>query len=179
MGRQEDHERFTELLRVHHTQLFGYLYALVHDLNDVEDLYQETSVVLWRKFGEYREGTSFFHWARATARYQMLNFLRGRRRRQHLPLGAELEAMLSDVFDELDGDLLQARLEALQECKERLDEEDGRLVDACYGSRRSFRETADQLGRSPKSVYDALGRIRGALMKCIQARLAEKERRPS
>ena len=178
MGQGQQHERFTELLRVHHTQLFGYLYALVHDLNDVEDLYQETAAVLWRKFGEYREGTSFFHWARATARYQMLNFFRGRQRRRHLRFDAELEATLSEVFDEVTCDLLQARLEALKECKERLDEEDDRLVDACYSSRRSLRETANHLGRTPKSVYDALRRIRTALMKCIDARLAEKERRP-
>ena len=139
---------------------------------------QETAAVLWRKFGEYREGTSFFHWARATARYQMLNFFRGRHRRRHLRFDAELEATLSEVFDEVTCDLLQARLEALKECKERLDEEDDRLVDACYSSRRSLRETANHLGRTPKSVYDALRRIRTALMKCIDARLAEKERRP-
>lgn len=177
MGRQEDHERFTELLRVHHAQLFGYLYALVHDLNDVEDLYQETAAVLWRKFDQYREGTSFFHWARATARFETFNFLRGRRRGRHLPFDAEMEATLGGVFGEIDSELLEARLEALKDCKGRLNEEDGNLVEACYGSRRSFRETAHSMGRSPKSVYDALGRIRAALMKCIQARLAEKERR--
>ena len=178
MGRLEDHERFAELLRAHHTQLFGYLYALVHDLNDAEDLYQETSMVLWRKFGDYQEGTSFFSWARAAARYQTLNFRRGRKRRRQVPLSAESEAMLSEVFDELTPDLLQARLEALQDCKQRLDEEDRQLLEACYGSPRNFREIAAELGRSPKSVYDALGRIRGALMKCIEAKLAEKEREP-
>lgn len=176
MGRREDHERFTELLRVHHTQLFGYLYALLHDLNDVEDLYQETAAVLWRRFDEYREGTSFFHWARATAHYQLLNFLRGRRRGHHVTFGDDLEAILGEVFDEVDADLLQDRLEALKECKERLDRDDSRLVEECYGTQRSFRETAHTLGRSPKSVYDALGRIRAALMKCIDARLAERRK---
>jgi RNA polymerase sigma-70 factor (ECF subfamily) len=177
----EDRERFTELLRVHHTQLFGYLYAMVHDLNDVEDLYQQTAALLWRKFGEYQEGTSFFHWARSIARYEMLNFLRQRKRWKHLAFDAEVEGTLSEVFGEVEPDLLQARLEALRECKERLEKEDARLVEACYGSQRSFRETADRLGRSPKSVYDALRRIRIGLMKCIDARLAEKanrERRP-
>ena len=64
MSQPEDHERFTELLWAHHTQLFGYLYRAVHDINDAEDLYEETITVLWKKFGEYREGTSFFSWAR-------------------------------------------------------------------------------------------------------------------
>jgi len=173
MDRPGNDVRFAELLREHHTQLFGYLYALVRDANDAEDLYQETSMVLWEKFGEYREGTHFFRWALATARYKMLNFLRVRKRRWQF--SAELHARLSNAFDELDAGVLQARLEALQDCKQRLGEDDRRLLDACYGSDLSFRETADQLGRSPKSVYKALDRIRGVLMKCIEDRLAEQE----
>jgi RNA polymerase sigma-70 factor, ECF subfamily len=173
MSQSEDHKRFTELLAAHHTQLFGYLYALVHNVNDAEDLYQETVAVLWTKFGEYREGTSFFSWAQAIARYKMLNFLRGRKRQRQL--SAELEATVTRCFNSYDADLLQARLTALQECKERLGDEDRGLLEACYGTDDRFRETADRLGRSPKSVYDALGRIRSVLMKCIKARLAEKE----
>ena len=134
-------------------QLFGYLYALVHNRNDTEDLYQQTSMVLWKKFDEYREGTSFFNWALTAARYEMLNFLRTRSRRRQF--SAELRANLSDDFSALDTTLLQARLEALQDCKERLDEEDRCLLEACYGSERSFRETASHLGRSPRSVYKA------------------------
>jgi RNA polymerase sigma-70 factor, ECF subfamily len=168
-----DHQRFTELLAACHTQLFGYLYALVHDINDAEDLYQETVAVLWRKFGEYREGSSFFAWARTVARHKMLNFLRGRKRSRQI--NADLESMVSHCFDGFDADLLQARLSALDECREKLSKEDHDLLSACYSSDRNLRTTANGLGRSAKSAYDALARIRGALMKCIKARLAEKE----
>ena len=178
MSMSQDRERFTELLQTHHTQLFGFLFALVQNLDDVEDLYQETVAVLWRKFGEFRRDSSFFHWARTTARYETLNFLRRRKLRRHLPFSVELEGKLGAAFDELKPDLLQARLEALQECRKLLALEDNELIDVCYSSRRSFREIAATLGRSPKSVYDALGRIRTALMKCIEFRLVEKEREP-
>lgn len=173
MSAPEDHKRFTELLAAHHTQLFGYLYALVHNINDAEDLYQETVAVLWRKFGEYREGTSFFSWAQTIARYKMLNFFRDRKRQQQL--SEELEATVTKCFNRYDADLLQARLTALQECRDRLRDEDRRLLEVCYGSDDRFNETADKLGRSAKSVYDSLGRIRTTLMKCIKARLTEKE----
>lgn len=172
MSQSDSHKRFTELLAAHHTQLFGYLYALVHNINDAEDLYQETVAVLWAKFREYREGSSFFSWAQAIARYKMLNFLRSRKRQRQL--SAELEATVTRCFNSYDADLLQARLMALQECKDRLEDDDRYLLETCYGADDRFRETANKLGRSPKSVYDALGRIRGALMKCIKARLAER-----
>jgi RNA polymerase sigma-70 factor, ECF subfamily len=174
MTRPDNDERFAELLRVHHTQLFAYLWALVRDANDADDLYQQTSLVLWRKFGEYQQGTSFFSWAVATARYEVLNFLRIRKHRRQF--NADLQTRLNRTFGDLDAGLLQVRLDSLQECKEKLREEDRRLLEVCYGNAISFRETAQQLGRSPKSVYDSLRRIRALLMECIKGRLAKQER---
>lgn len=173
MNRLRNDERFAELLKEHHTQLFGYLYALVHSVSDAEDLYQETCMVLWEKFDDYREGTSFFSWAMATARFKMLNFVRTRKRRSQFT--NELQMRLDEAFNELDTSTLQFRLEALQDCKGQLREEDRGLLDACYGSQLSFRETAEQLGRPPKRVYKSLDRIRALLMKCIETRLTEHD----
>ena len=41
------------LLRQHQTQLFGYIYSLVRDLDDADDLFQQTSLVLWDKFDQF------------------------------------------------------------------------------------------------------------------------------
>ena len=40
-------------LRQHQTQLFGYIYSLVRDLDDADDLFQQTSLVLWDKFDQF------------------------------------------------------------------------------------------------------------------------------
>jgi RNA polymerase sigma-70 factor (ECF subfamily) len=165
-------QRFTELLRQHHIQLFGYFFAMVHDLHDAEDLCQQTSIVLWKKFGAYREGTSFFSWAMAAAKYELLNYYRVRKHRRQF--SSELSEWLTDDFNQFDADLLQSRIDALQECKAGLREDDRRVLEACYESEQSFREAADQLGRSHKSVYRALDRIRVVLMKCIEDRLGKQ-----
>ena len=44
---------FAALLRQHQTQLFGYIYSLVRDLDDADDLFQQTSLVLWDKFDQF------------------------------------------------------------------------------------------------------------------------------
>lgn len=175
MNQLDNDERFAQLLRAHHTQLFGYLYAMVRNINDAEDLYQETTLVLWNKFSEFQEGTNFFAWATAIARYKVSNFVRTRRRQWQFT--AELRNKLGNAFEELDSEVLEARMESLQECKERLADADRQLLDGCYGSDRSFRETANQLGRSPKSLYRALDRIREALLRCIEARLDPRRRK--
>ena len=128
----------------------------------------------WEEFAEYREGTSFFAWAVTAARYEILNFHRTRNRR--LQFNETFRSKLVGAFDELGSDLLQARLEALCDCKERLGEEDRSLLEACYGTGLSFRETAARLGRSVKNVYNVLVRIRAALMKCIEGKLTNQER---
>lgn len=174
MSQSNKDQRFTELLQAHHTQLFGYLYAMVHDLNDTEDLYQQTTMVLWKKFGQYQEGTSFFHWAQAAARYELLNYRRDRKRQRQF--SEELCVSLSKDFDELDAAALQFRLESLRDCRDQLGEGDRQLLDACYGTKRSFRATADLLGKSHKSVYKTLERIRHVLMTCIEAKLRKQER---
>lgn len=59
----------------------GYIYCLVHDFNDTEDLYQQTCLVMWRKFDEYEQGTQFLQWALRIAHFEVTNSLRQRRRR--------------------------------------------------------------------------------------------------
>ncbi len=174
MNKLQLHEKFTELLRVHHTQLFGYLYALVQDIDHAEDLYQQTCLVLWKKFHQYEDGTSFFSWARTTARYEVMNFIRKtQRRRAHF--SEEFQVELAAVYEEIDTDTMDARREALRGCMEKLDEDDRRLVEMCYADNRTFKQVAEQLDRPAKSVYDALGRIRRSLLKCITLALAKEK----
>src|SRR5262249_35538535 len=47
------HADFAEHLRQSQTRLYGYIHSLVRDLNDADDLFQQTSLILWKKFDEY------------------------------------------------------------------------------------------------------------------------------
>ncbi len=76
------HDRFVELLTQYRGPLFGYIYALVRRLDDAEDLYQDTAMVMWSKFQEYEPGTNFMGWACTVARFRVANFLKGERRRR-------------------------------------------------------------------------------------------------
>ena len=54
---------FADYLRQHQSQLFGYIHSLVRDLNDADDLFQQTTVILWNKFAEFDRRRSFVAWA--------------------------------------------------------------------------------------------------------------------
>src|SRR5947208_8192852 len=102
------HADFAEHLRRSQTRLYGYIHSLVRDLNDADDLFQQTSLILWKKFGEFDPRRSFFSWACGIARLEVANFVRTRAR-QRLYFSDDLSLMLIEAQSEMDCDELDDR----------------------------------------------------------------------
>ena len=98
MNQSEQHQLFVDLLVEHQNQLFAYLFAMVHSRDDAEELYQQTSLVLWRKFDKFESGSNFFRWAARTAQLEALNFLKYRRRSK-LQFCSEVIEQLADAAE--------------------------------------------------------------------------------
>ena len=174
MTRSEQRDAFVKLLQQHRSQLFGYIYALLHNLHDTEDVYQEACLILWSKFDKYQPGTNFVSWSCEIARLEVLNFLRKRGRSQSI-FSVDLQLELASLQSKVGDDGSHAYQEALSDCLKKLPNGDAQLVRQCYGAGQSFKQVAHSVGRSPKSVYDALGRIRRALLNCVKSALAGQE----
>src|SRR5438034_9183142 len=91
---------FADYLRQHQSQLFGYLHSLVRDLNDADDLFQQTTVILWNKFADFDRERSFIAWACGVARLEVANFLRSRSR-QRLYFTDDLNLLLIEAHADL------------------------------------------------------------------------------
>jgi DNA-directed RNA polymerase specialized sigma24 family protein len=48
------YERFVQLFAQVHDNLLAYIFSLLPHWSDAEDVFQQTSLVLWRKFGEFQ-----------------------------------------------------------------------------------------------------------------------------
>src|ERR687886_687901 len=93
---QQRKAEFAEYLRRDQSRLYGYIHSLVRDLNDADDLFQQTALILWKKFGEFDRRLSFFAWACGVARLEVANFLRGRSR-QRLYFSDDLNLLLAEA----------------------------------------------------------------------------------
>ena len=176
MGRIDRSTEFADLLTAQQSRLFAYIYALVHNLRDAEDLYQETSLTLWQKFDEYQSGTNFGAWARATARFKVRDFLRSKRRGRVCfdeRLLIELTETLAAIETASQLDTAEAYHSALHDCVNRLSAMDQQLVAMSYSSSCTLKEVAQQEGRSLQSVCNSLRRIRGTLLDCIERSVNE------
>jgi RNA polymerase sigma-70 factor (ECF subfamily) len=164
---------FAECLRQHQSQLFGYIHSLLRNLNDADDLFQQTTMILWKKFADFDRRRSFLSWACGVARFEIANFLRGRSR-QRLYFTDELNLLLIETHEKLEHEEMEDRREALSKCSAKLRATDRKLLEDCYGDSGGVAEVAQRYGRSPQSVYNSLRRIRRALFECIRRALAQK-----
>ena len=164
---------FAALLARHQSQLFGYIYSLVRDLDDADDLFQQTSLVLWDKFDLFDPSRSFVGWACGVARYEVLNFLRSRSRNR-LYFSDELNLALIEAQENLDEERLEERLATLRlaGCMNKLRERDKDLLEACYSRSAGVRDVALTRGRSAQSIHNSLRRIRRALFDCVRRSMA-------
>ena len=166
-------EEFVELSSCYQRQLLGYIFTLVRNMDDAEDLLQQTNLILWRKFDEYQPGTDFIRWACHVAHLQVLTFLRRKRRD---PLHCDEQLLLQLADKRLDrGNAYEHYREGLRICMNRLTTADRELLELCYDGALSIKEIGIRLDRSADSIYHSLQRIRYTLLECINRAVAREE----
>ena len=147
--------------------LFAYIFALLPHWSDAEDVFQQASLVLWRKFGRFEPGTDFLAWACRVAFYEVRNFRRTASRDRLRFNDALLEQLAEDR--PLSPERERAHRDFLLDCIAKLSEEERALLSRAYEGEMTIRELAAELGRSPQTIYNRLNLLRRALFKCVEA----------
>lgn len=165
-GRDDRQVDFVRLMAAETRRLYAYIRLLVmNDETDTEDVFQSTSMALWKKFEDYDSSRDFGAWARRMAFYEVLR-QREKRRRIRL-LSDEALAALADAAEPL-SQHIEHRRDALSACLDRLSNEDRGTIHARYFEGVSTREIAERAGRSVDAIYRDLARIHGLLLRCIE-----------
>ncbi|QDT66807.1 sigma-70 family RNA polymerase sigma factor [Calycomorphotria hydatis] len=165
MESKQQERQFTKLLTAHRRQLYSFVYSLLADHSDAEDVYQRCSMILWEKFDKYDPERDFQSWAMGIAFYEVKNFLRVSSRDRH----RFSEHLVDQLFERVSarGTDQELYLKSLQQCLKSLAQKDRRLVQEVYWERRQCSLIARELGIAVNTLYDRVGRIRGQLRKCI------------
>ncbi len=166
-------DEFIRLLTSHELRIRGYILSLVPNWADSEEILQETFVILWRKFDNFRVGTNFFAWACKIARYEVMAYRR-KKSRQKLIFNDEFIHQVADEIDTMRGEL-EDRQQALARCIMKLPDKDKNIVEQKYMGRIPIKDIANNAQRSVDAIYKSLSRIRRVLFVCIQNKLASGE----
>ncbi|WP_437230862.1 sigma-70 family RNA polymerase sigma factor [Planctomicrobium sp. SH661] len=166
-------ERYKEFLSEFardRNKLFRYIFSLIPNYADAEDVFQRCSLVLWEKFSEFDPGRPFLPWACGIAFNEVRYFLRTGDRK-HLLFDSDLLSVISDArVNQLDQST--EILGLLSTCLKKLSRRDRELVRVAYGKNLTLKEFAESVNSAPQTLYNSLGRIRRQLQTCVRQKLA-------
>lgn len=160
------HARFMRLFLGSEKEIFRYVSPLVPRPADAQDVVQQTTIALRKKFEHYDSTQPFTPWACRFAFLEARQFLR-RDQRWGKMLDEKLIAVLVERRAEL-GEDMERRFAHLRTCLQKLPVEQRETVERYYYERQPVERLAGQSGRSIEALYKLLQRVRQALLECVQ-----------
>ncbi len=168
----ESDDRFVQLFAQNQLRLRAYIFTLVRDSSNADDVLQEASVALWKKRDTFDHRRDFFRWASGVALIEVLRFRRKTATDKLQFDEALIHTLALEYLDNADD--CDRRRAALPDCLKKLSQQDRWLVSARYSSDITVAQIAEQLGRPLSTVYSSLVRIRETLYRCVQQTIARE-----
>lgn len=151
----------------HHRALLNYILSLHPDPVEADDIIQETSINIFRHFGDYESDRPFLPWAFRFAYFEVKRHRRAKAR-DRLVLSDELVELMAieraDAHDEL-----EEKCRRLQGCVARLPASDRDLLAWRYEAGQTIREMAEGMKMPVKRLYKRLEHLRLILHRCMIA----------
>jgi RNA polymerase sigma-70 factor (ECF subfamily) len=165
-------QEFLHMLTSNNSRIYAFIFSLVLNHSDTEDIMQETVTYMYQEFNKFQEGTNFLAWALRIAHFRVLSFIQ---KRQKAP--RYFDSDLIELIEEETKPVLHKmndRLEILRRCLKKLGEKDKALIRLRYEKGISVQNIAQGVGKSIHSIYRGLSRIHDKLLRCIRITIAEE-----
>jgi len=163
---------FEILVRENAGMLTAYLRAVVRNPSVVDDLFQETMLIAWRRLDDYDRTRPFGPWLRGIAAKLVL----AHRRKASKDMLLCTEAVLEHLDHRLDqisrrpGDTWDEKVAALKDCLERLADSHRTAVELRYLRGLDVQGIAGRLAVSLDAVRKRLQRARSQLADCLRSK---------
>jgi RNA polymerase sigma-70 factor (ECF subfamily) len=158
------YETFVLLLMEHAPRVRSFLRGLLPTWNDVEEVAQEASLIAWRKFDSFEEGTAFGGWLLTIARYEAMKYRRGMAR-SRLVFSDDIWDILADEACANEDPHIQRQ--HLDSCLGKLGVSKRDLMLKVHTHGVVMREEALQSGKSEQAFYKTIQRLRSVLRDCV------------
>lgn len=164
-------ERFIALFARSEPDIRRYIYSLTHNRSDTEDIIQNTSIALLRKFNSFDDGKPFRQWAFGFAYKEVLKHREKVSRRRRLCLQT-IEALAKE--HEQDDVLISSQRQSLEYCLQKVSDDNRNLIKLRYQDNLSVKAISEKLGEPSRKMYRLFEKIRDELIQCANQRLAEE-----
>ena len=169
-GDSDGRKEFELLARAHADMLEAYLRTLLRPGSSLDDLFQESMIVAWRKFSSFDRSRGFDTWLRGIARVCLLEQAR-KQRAQPTTTDPDVLNAIDQRFEVLsrdaDGGSFVQRVERLVLCMGRLPEAMREAVDLVCAREIPIVAAARSLDLSEETLKKRVQRGRQLLAECI------------
>ncbi|GHC45830.1 sigma-70 family RNA polymerase sigma factor [Roseibacillus persicicus] len=159
-----------ELFLKHIDEIRGFIRAFARNRPLADDVLQETFLTITAKADSFEPGTKFPQWARAIARFKILELSR----RDTGRLSFLTEEAIEVLAGENEQPEWDENFEPLEECVEELPASMRKMIDLRYQAGRKPAAIAEQVGWKVEAVYVCLSRARNVLKDCIEGKTTKK-----
>ena len=164
--------RLLQLFAQSDRALRAYARVILPSVDDVDDVMQEVSMVIWEKHEQLRHEDEFLPWAKVIVR----NICFRHRRKRFTDRHVFDDALIERLLDEDDAEQNDAAYEyqALMHCLDLLPTDRRDLVLAPYRGAGAVKQLAEDRARSANSLYKLLQRLRSKLTDCVESQLRKE-----
>jgi RNA polymerase sigma factor (sigma-70 family) len=173
-----DDAAYSHLMRKYHDAIFSFVYRMVHDHEQVEDLTQEAFIKAFSSLKNFNEEFAFSTWLYKIATNNCIDYIR-RRKLQMYSIDKPIESKDSDYTFELPDDTYEAdrglisnqRAVLLQQAINQLPEKYRRVILLRHSEERSYEEIAKMLRIPIGTVKAHIFRARELLYKQLRHKI--------
>jgi len=161
---------FEILVRENTGMLLTYLRSVAWNPSAVDDLFQETMLVAWRRLSDYDQTRPFGAWLRGIAARLVLAHARKSKRDLMVCDERVLEYLDRQVerISQRDGDCWDEQLAALRECIAALPETHRQTISLRYLEGQTTERVAGMLELTREAIKKRLQRSRAMLLACLR-----------
>lgn len=165
---------FAQLFEADKNRLYAYIFAYVADSAAADDIFQETSLTLWREFEKFEPDTSFSKWANGIA-FNRIRVYRRSQQKYTLGLSDDFLKEFSETIA-----IVESRIEPqsykwqhLQHCSGLLTPALQKIYQAFYVNNLKAKDVAEDTGRSITAIRKSVHKLRKKLFDCVEHKVRE------
>ena len=169
---------YKQLMRKYHDAIFSFIYRMIHDRQQVEDLTQEAFIKAFASLRSFNEEYAFSTWLYKIATNNCIDYIR-KRKLQTFSIDKPIESRDSEIIFELPDDSFEAdrgiissqRARLLKDAIEALPEKYRKVIQLRHVEEKSYEEIARQLRLPIGTVKAHIFRARELLFKSLRDRI--------
>ena len=159
MDTKQLEKEFLDMIGAQKRTIYKVCYMYANDQDDLNDLFQETVLNLWKGFPSYRGDSKLTTWVYRIAMNTCITFLRRSNTRiQTIPMTKDVASLMAEE------DGTEGQLRELYKLINQLGKLERALI-LLWLEERSYQEMADILGISKNNVAVKLNRVKEKLKK--------------